>query len=600
MSLSAIVSADSPHARSPRASRNAIFVCALLLIAFGLLCYLAVSTKSATADEPLHVTGAYAHVFMRDYRLNPEDPPLWNYWVMLPRSHDSLHLPTDHELWRKQLDDTSWEMPYSSIVLFTAQNDGARFIQSSRPMMVVLGVALGALIACWAWQVAGRIGAIVATTLFAFDPNLLAHAALVKNDVAFALVMTAMCFAVWRVGRRATLLNVASAAIALGAAMTTKFSGVLLAPMLVAMISARALVPSEWLVVGRPMRTARSKLLAATMICAVVAIVSWAMIWLAYGFRFDATPDPGSRLPTARMVTRTAEERFFVRHNRWPSEAELKVADPGLIAHATTWAERHHLLPQAWLYGFLYTYQSTLVRTSFLLGRFSETGWWYYFPLAMAFKTPISTIGACVIALVVALLKPRHPERYSANDLASIDKPDPSRSTAQDDMLRSVSRSWTLICMLIPIAIYMASAMTTNLNLGLRHVLPVYPIIYLLIAMAASRLASLRPRIFKWSAIVLGVALVAESVVAFPNYIAFFNAPSRPYRLHLLSDSNLDWGQDLLALSRWQAEHPSTRLYLCYFGSVDPAVYGINYINLPGGTYLNNEQQAPDQRGVIA
>ena len=100
----------------------------------------------------------------------------------------------------------------------------------------------------------------------------------------------------------------------------------------------------------------------------------------------------------------------------------------------------------------------------------------------------------------------------------------------------------------------------------------------------------------------LGTGLALESTLAHPNYIAFFNAASGGARggLRLLGDSNLDWGQDLLALSRWQAEHPHVRLYLCYFGSVDPAVYGIRYINLPGGTYLNNETHEPDQRGVIA
>jgi hypothetical protein len=142
--------------------------------------------------------------------------------------------------------------------------------------------------------------------------------------------------------------------------------------------------------------------------------------------------------------------------------------------------------------------------------------------------------------------------------------------------------------------------MMSNLNLGLRHVLPIYPFIYLLIGLAAASVASVRPRFFSWCASILGIGLAFESFTAFPNYLSFFNAPSRPYRLHLLSDSNLDWGQDLLALNRWQQDHPRARLYLCYFGSVDPAIYGIDYINLPGGTYFNREEHAPDQPGVIA
>lgn len=559
------MSADSPDASStvPRDKRRSTFVvCAILLIVFGLTCYLAVSTKSATSDEPLHVAGAYAHVFMRDYRLNPEDPPLWNYWVMLPRTRASLQIPTTHELWPRQLDDTAYGMPFSSVVLFTAENDGAQFIQSSRAMMVPLGVVLGAIISFWAWQIAGRIGAIVATMLFAFDPNFLAHAGLVKNDVPLTLAMTAMCFATWRIGCRATLLNVMSAALLVGAGMTTKFSGVLLAPIFVAMMFARSIIPGEWNVLRRPLKTRRARLVACVSILAFAALVTWMMIWLAYGFRFDPTPNRGERLNMERVVQRTAE---------------LKQGDPGIIAHTVTSLERHRILPQGWLYGFLYTYQSTLSRTSFLLGEIRTTGWWYYFPLAMLIKTPVVNIVACLFAGIALLRVRASSAQESRNDLR-----------------------WTLACLLIPLAIYMTSAMTSNLNLGIRHVLPVYPFIYLLIALAAKRIHSMKPRLFGWTAPILGCALVIETLAAFPNYLAFFNAPSRPFQLKLLSDSNLDWGQDLLLLAAWQDAHPNTRLYVNYFGSVDPGAYGIRYINLPGSIYLNPDQRWPDAPGVIA
>ena len=70
--------------------------------------------------------------------------------------------------------------------------------------------------------------------------------------------------------------------------------------------------------------------------------------------------------------------------------------------------------------------------------------------------------------------------------------------------------------------------------------------------------------------------------------------------IRLLSDSNLDWGQDLPLLAHWQAAHPNTRLYLCYSGSSDPAAYGVDYINMPKGYFLNPQSQMPDKPGVIA
>jgi hypothetical protein len=101
---------------------------------------------------------------------------------------------------------------------------------------------------------------------------------------------------------------------------------------------------------------------------------------------------------------------------------------------------------------------------------------------------------------------------------------------------------------------------------------------------------------------ILAVGLALESIIAFPNYIPFFNAIARPYRFRLLSDSNIDWGQDLPALAEWRRRNPTTKLYLRYFGTTDPAVYGIDYLNLPGGFWMGPPITWPDtkQPGVIA
>jgi hypothetical protein len=91
---------------------------------FGILSYRAAMTKSPTMDEPLHAVGAYAHVFLHDYRVNPEDPPLWNRWAMLPHCESSLKLQTNAPLWEGILSDTAYEMSFSIITLFREHNDG--------------------------------------------------------------------------------------------------------------------------------------------------------------------------------------------------------------------------------------------------------------------------------------------------------------------------------------------------------------------------------------------------------------------------------------------------------------------------------------------
>jgi hypothetical protein len=156
---------------------------------------------------------------------------------------------------------------------------------------------------------------------------------------------------------------------------------------------------------------------------------------------------------------------------------------------------------------------------------------------------------------------------------------------------------WSALCLVIPVIVYGLSALTSNLNLGLRHVLPLYPFLYLLTALAIARAAQFSRKLLRPTVLILGAALAVETFASFPDFIPFFNAVFKPYRLKLLSDSNLDWGQDLPALAAWHERNPLDPLYFCYFGTTDSAVYGIDYVNLPGGFWLNTTYQWPGVRG---
>jgi len=226
------------------------------------------------------------------------------------------------------------------------------------------------------------------------------------------------------------------------------------------------------------------------------------------------------------------------------------------------WIESHRLFPQTWLVGFLYTYATTLVRSSFLLGEVSPTGWWYYFPVAMLVKTPLATLLASAFAALVALLA-RLRRRAAEGRLDG----------------------WTLACLVLPPGIYGAVALATNLNLGLRHVLPLYPFAFIGLGVVAAGLWERRRAL----ALAFGGCLALGNGWAaartWPDYLAYFPATTRAWRspLELLSDSNLDWGQDLPALAEWRAQHPEGTLYLCYFGTADAARFGLEVVHLIGG-----------------
>jgi hypothetical protein len=249
----------------------------------------------------------------------------------------------------------------------------------------------------------------------------------------------------------------------------------------------------------------------------------------------------------------------------------------------------HKLLPQSWLYGFLYTYATTRNRESFLLGATNRSGWWYYFPLAVLFKTPVVTLLLAFGVGGVALAK------WLARQ----------RTIDESDHTPGVADAWTAACLIIPPGVILLSAMTSNVDIGLRHVLAIYPFLYIGVGVAIARFW---PRIAGWHAVAAGVlafGLTAETALAYPDYLPFFNVVARHLPgardgLHLLGDSNLDWGQDLPLLAQWAAEHRDQPLFLSYFGMADPQAYGIRYQNLPSGYRWGPPPGVLDHPGYIA
>ena len=181
---------------------------------------------------------------------------------------------------------------------------------------------------------------------------------------------------------------------------------------------------------------------------------------------------------------------------------------------------------------------------AFMLGEVKTSGGWHrYFPIVVLMKWPL-TMWLLAAAGIVFLGVARNG---AARELA--------------------------VLMVFP-AVYFASATATNLNIGDRYVLPVYPFLLLLCAAAWHAVDTRAPARVLMAALVLWGAVDVSRYA--PDYLSYFNAwvpPASSYTL--FSDSNLDWGQGLLALARYERTHPGTTPWLAYFGGVDPASYGI-------------------------
>ena len=196
---------------------------------------------------------------------------------------------------------------------------------------------------------------------------------------------------------------------------------------------------------------------------------------------------------------------------------------------------------------------------AFLLGHYSLGGWWYYFPVAILVKTPTAALALFAAWIAVFLRAAVRSLRSEENGIA------------RDE-----------IVLLAGLALFFGGALSAKLNIGIRYVIIVYPILYIL----AGRLGVwMRTRAGRIALGIAALALAAEVLANAPDELAFFNraagGPSAGPRY--LSDSNIDWGQDLKNLGEYLESQGKPEVLLSYFGTAVPQYYGIEYQKLPSG-----------------
>ena len=524
----------------PAASRRALTLATVmvLLAIMESAMLLSVRQESQTSDEAYTLFAGYLHLTTGNASICPAYPPLTKDVGALPFLVLRPRVPP-------MTDAEASDFRGGRIFLYANQAD--RVLFAARAAMTVFPLILALLVFLAAWEMFGPGPAFVALGLVVFEPNFLAHGPLVTNDVALACGLFATVYAFWRYVANPNVWRLAVAGIAAGLALAAKHSGVILFPILL-LLALAELVAHWW--TGRridsasnqPERTTGPDGDAAAGLLRIpgpsvhrlflrlalglifVVVVSWVVLWAFYGFRYSAKPM--TSLPASTLATSPA-----------PGGSHLGAAVISL-------ARRYHALPEAFLDGFVF-FLATATRPTYLFGRLYPHGVWFYFPAAMAIKSTLGFLLLLALASVAGLLRTCRVARRSF---------------------------W----MLIPAAAYLAASMTSHLNIGLRHILPAYPF---LIVLAAAGGWGLGQRHRAWGCL-LGVLILihaGSSWRAFPNYLAYSNelwgGTSKTYRV--LTDSNVDWGQGLPAVKRYLSSHAGTPCWLAYFGTVDPAYYGI-------------------------
>lgn len=535
---------------------HAIAVPGLLAITAGLAIASLVG-DSVTFDETSHLPAGMSYLQTGDFRLAPDHPPLAKMWAALPL------LLVDHR-WPAP-DDSSWQLArhydFGKQWLFK-QNHPDRLIIPARLMMVLLLLATCLTIYALARTLFGPPAALLALLLAAFSPTLLAHGRLVTTDMPVALAAALVLLTFARLLQRMDWPRLLAAAGAVAMLTLVKFSWpvVLIGPGVMIVLALARNAPLESRLLRHAprgteevhlLRTRRARAGGIALACLFMAAAAWAAIWTCYGWRFEMIP---SAPPAASPLI--VEDNAAMAKSRRADWRTMLNEPGGALKRArltlSEWVRFHRLLPEAYLYGFNNAMRSAEARDTYFMGQHSHVGRPAYFPLAFAIKTPIANI------LLVA-----------AGILAVICKPDLRR------------RDPILLCGLAAFgAAYTAAALTSKINIGHRHLLPLYPLLFVLGGAAVAWLS--RPRL-RWAIPGACVWLCGATLWIHPHYLAYFNeligGPANGHKY--LLDSNIDWGQDLKRLAQYAQQHADQPLKLAYFGTADPAAYGIQCTALP-------------------
>jgi hypothetical protein len=362
---------------------------------------------------------------------------------------------------------------------------------------------------------------LIAMTLFVFDPTVLANAPFVTTDTGAACGFFACVYTFYRFVKVKTVPRMILCGTALGLALCAKHSAVMLVPMLLVLAVAFAAI--RW--------KNRPELARLLLGLAVIFATGVFVLWTIYSFRFAMHPT-GVSMP--------------------PFSDEVNALSPPM-RNFINFCDHHRLLPESYLYGLADVQNVGEFMPTYINGRLYAHGQWFYFPLILSLKWSIGVLGLLGLA-IYALIKGLHRRRLE------------------------------LAFLLIPAGIYLAVAMAGPLNIGVRHVLPVFPFAFSIAAAGAAWLITQR-RVWIYPVLVLLLWHAVDSARTFPNYMPYANVLwGGPSHTHdHFSDSATDWGQQLKWTKQWLDAHKVHECWFAYFPApfLLPSDYGIPCKLLP-------------------
>jgi hypothetical protein len=579
------IGAEDPTAASPEPSfwtrrRLVLAVFALTMVHLAL----AISSllqENPTVDEVLHLPAGVSYWQTGRFSMYRHNPPLFKLVAAVPVLFSGAVTDPLYESVYWHTDPPNKTGFGHEFALLNAR-DYFELFARSRLLMPLFSVLGGLAVFFWSRRLYGPNGGLLSLALWCFCPNILAHCRLITSDVSASALGLAATYLFVRYLHDPTWKRATWAGLMLGVVQVSKFSGLLLYAIwpLIALVFAlvvwdRALFWRR----GLPRLMVHGLLMLGLSVLVINTTYRFdgfgrplgQFAFLSHFLARDVEP-PDLPFPPNPSLTDLVSR---VRVNRFrgtvleslpvplPADYVLGFDDQKLEAEGVP---RRAVDPQA-APGSITGYPV------YLDGQLRDRSWWYYYLLALLYKVPEGT-WLLVLLSVGTLLLGRRPRRDWSDEFAV----------------------WV-----VPTVVVLVMSVFTNINLGLRYVLPAFPFVYV----GCGRLA-IWSRGLAGRARAIGTGLMAaclvqsviSTVLIHPHYLAYFNrlsgGPERGSE-HLI-DSNLDWGQDLVNLKRWLDRNaPGERVGLAYFGQIPPVIFEARgqpfdwYLPpaLPGGWDLN-------------
>ena len=515
----------------------------LLFGAFAFQLWFHAAQTSATIDEVPHILAGYRHWQCADFAINPAHPPLLKLLAASPLISRTLVEPP---IWECGTRPTSKYDATLAGFSFLARNDTDGIVIPARLAAAVLSLLLAILVFLAAREMFGRAEALAALTLLVFEPNIIAHGSLVTTDMAVSAGFFAAVYALYRYRKSPSVIRFLILGAAIGLTLAAKHSGILVVPVLFLLLIADFLLFRRF----ENQIPLKRQIIRDTAAFAGAVLIGLVMLWACYGFNRYALPKTGGETILAEVFP--------------PQTPEGK--PPSALRQ--TLKTITGVFPESYTVGMADVLSSSS-RPMYLLGEVYPTGRWFYFPVAFLIKTSI----ALLVLLAAGLLTFK--------------------------LYRERGRE--MLFLLLPSLAFFGISLLSKMNIGVRHILPVYGF-FIVIAAAGGCALSRKHKIAAWVLILLLVAHAATAFQTAPNYLAFSNilwgGTNNTYRL--LTDSNVEWGQNLKLVNEYLRSENINDCWFANFGGGELARRALPCRLMPGSYDWNATEEPVDPiPGVI-